>query len=53
MPSVETIARLPQTIRNLQRLRDILAVINKYGFESIILATRPDLLPMSRILELR
>lgn len=105
MSSVSSIARLPQTIRNLQRMRDILAVVTKYGFEGVvlqlglegyvdqarrllklsvkpsdewqrftveqrirmiieelgptfikfgqILATRPDLVPMSLILELR
>jgi ubiquinone biosynthesis protein len=106
MSSVSSIARLPQTFRNLQRLRDILSVITKYGFEGVvlqlglegyvdqarrllrlskvkpsqewqrftveqrirmiieelgptyikfgqILATRPDLIPMSLILELR
>ncbi len=105
MASVTSIARLPQTIRNLQRLRDILGVVTKYGFEGValklglegyvdharrllrlsvkpsdewqrytveqrirmiieelgptfikfgqILATRPDLIPMSLILELR
>jgi len=105
MVAVSTLARLPQTLRNLQRLRDILSVITKYGFEGVvlrlglegyvdqarrllrlsvkpsaewqrytveqrirmiveelgptfikfgqILATRPDLVPMSLILELR
>jgi ubiquinone biosynthesis protein len=99
-----TLVRLPQTVKNLQRLREILAVVAKWGFNDLvvrlelenvvertrnlvlwrrnreaavrytpeerirhafeelgptfvklgqILATRPDLIPMSLVLELR
>ena len=105
MPDIGLITRIPQTIRNLQRLRDIVTVVARYGFDGLvarlgleglvdkarrllrmppraedgaqrwsfeervrmvieelgptfikfgqILATRPDLLPMDLILELR
>jgi ubiquinone biosynthesis protein len=105
MPDIGLITRIPQTIRNLQRLRDIVTVVARYGFDELvarlgleglvdkarrllrmppraedgvqrwsfeervrmvieelgptfikfgqILATRPDLLPMNLIVELR
>jgi len=31
-----TIARLPRTLRNLQRIREIVAVIIKYGFDDVV-----------------
>ncbi len=37
MSNVGRIARIPQTIRSLQRFRDIVSVIAKYGFEGVVL----------------